>query len=42
MIIVMEWLDVSHHNVCLQQDSNVNSVRVANCVTLQCEPTAEQ
>ena len=30
MIRVIEWLDVSHHNVCLQQDSNVNSVRLVS------------
>ena len=28
MIIVLEWLTVSHHNVSLHQDSNDNSVRL--------------
>ena len=42
MIIVIEWLTVSHHNDSLQQDSNDNSVRVVNCVTSKCESTAGQ
>ena len=40
MIIVIEWLTVSHDNVSLHQDSNVNSVRIVNCVTSKCESTA--
>jgi len=42
MIIVLEKLNVSHHNVSLQQDSNDNSDRMVNCVTSQCESTAGQ
>ena len=42
MIIVLEWLTVSHENVSLHQDSNDNSVRVVNCVTSKCECTAGQ
>ena len=40
MIIVTEWLIVSHHNVSLQQDSNDNSVRVVKFVTSKCKSTA--
>ena len=32
MIIVLEYLSVSHHNVCLKQGSSDKSVRVVNCV----------
>ena len=42
MVIVLEYLTVSHHNVCLQQGSSDNSVRVVNCVASKCEFTAGQ
>jgi len=42
VIIVLELFTVSHLDVCLQQDSNDNSIRVVNFVTSQRESTAGQ